>query len=67
MFKHNICGSQPEVPEGMPDSSNPLSPEFFANLRCPPALTITEVVAAEVDLIALAKDLKENAFVGDQG
>ena len=36
MFKHNICGDQPEVPDDMPDSSDPLPPEFFANPRCPP-------------------------------
>ena len=28
-FAHNICGSQPEVPDGMPDMSKPLYPEFF--------------------------------------
>ena len=30
-FAHNICGSQPVVPDGMPDTSKPLSPEFFIN------------------------------------
>ena len=35
MFKHNICGSQPEVLDGMPDSFDPLPPEFFVNPRCP--------------------------------
>ena len=35
MFKHNICGDQLEVPDGMPDSFDPLSPEFFMNPRCP--------------------------------
>ena len=25
-FAHNICGSQPEVPDGMSDTSKPLSP-----------------------------------------
>ena len=34
-FKH-ICGDQPEVPDGMPDSSNPLSPEFFCEPQVPP-------------------------------
>ena len=29
MFKHNICGDQPVVPDGMPDSSDSLPPEFF--------------------------------------
>ena len=24
--KHNICGDQPEVPDGMPESSYPLPP-----------------------------------------
>ena len=35
MFKHNICGDQPEVLNGMPDFFDPLPPEFFANLSCP--------------------------------
>ena len=35
MFKHNICGDKPEVPDGMLDSSNPFLPEFFVNPRCP--------------------------------
>ena len=67
MFKHNVCGSQPEVPDGMPDSSNPLPPEFFANSRCPPAPTVTEAVATEVDLIELAKGPEVSASIGDQG
>ena len=33
-FAHNICGSQPEVSDGMSDTSKPLSPEFFI---CPPS------------------------------
>ena len=32
-FAHNICGSQPVVPDGMPDTSKPLPPEFFINPR----------------------------------
>ena len=31
VFAHNICGSQTEVPDGMPDTSKPLSSEFFSN------------------------------------
>ena len=38
VFKHNICGDQPEVPDGMPDSPDPLPQNFFANPRCPPDL-----------------------------
>ena len=36
VFKHNICGDCPKVLEGMPDSANPLPPEFFVNPGCPP-------------------------------
>ena len=34
-FAHNICGSQPLVPDGIPNMSNSLPPEFFINPRCP--------------------------------
>ena len=34
-FAHNICGSKPMVPDGMSDTSNSLSLEFFINPRCP--------------------------------
>ena len=36
VFTHNICGSKPQIPDGMSDPSVPLTPEFFANPRCPP-------------------------------
>ena len=35
VFKHNICGDQQEVMDGMPASSNPLPLEFFTNPGCP--------------------------------
>ena len=35
-FTHNICGSKPMIPAEMPDTSAPLTPEFFVNPRCPP-------------------------------
>ena len=38
VFMHNICGSRPYIPDGMPDPSVPLTPEFFANPRCPPSV-----------------------------
>ena len=66
MFKHNIYGSHLEVLDDMPDSSNPLPLEFFASPRCPPALTVVEAAAAEVDLIELAKDPEEIASVCNQ-
>ena len=36
VFTHNICGSKPQIPDGIPDPSVSLTPEFFANPRCPP-------------------------------
>ena len=65
MFKHNICGSQLEVPYDMPNSSNPLPPEFFENPWCPSIPAVTKAAATKVDLIKLAKDPKKNAFIGD--
>ena len=34
-FAHNICGSEPLIPVGMPDTLTPPTPEFFMNPRCP--------------------------------
>ena len=36
VFTHNICGSKPQIQDGMPDPSVPLTLDFFANPRCPP-------------------------------
>ena len=36
-FVHNICGSEPLIPTEMPDTSTPLTLEFFMNSRCPPS------------------------------
>ena len=47
-FAHNICGSQPLVQDGMPDTSKPLSPEFFINPRCPPGIVHVEVATIDV-------------------
>ena len=35
VFTHNICRSKPQIPDGMPDPSVPLTQEFLANPRCP--------------------------------
>ena len=34
-FKHSIGDDRPRIPNGMPDSADPLPPKFFANLGCP--------------------------------
>ena len=36
-FTHNICGSKPQIQDGMPNPSVLLTAEFFANPRCPPS------------------------------
>ena len=47
-FAHNICRSQPEVSDGMSDTSKPLPSEFFINPRCPPGAVPAEVASIDV-------------------
>ena len=47
-FAHNICGSLLVVPDGMPDMSKPLSPEFFINPRCPSGVVPAEFATIDV-------------------
>ena len=53
IFTHNICGSKPQIPNGMADPSVPLTPEFFANPRCPPSILST---ASALDLAVGSKE-----------
>ena len=55
-FKNNICGDMPNIPDGMPDSSNPFPLEFFDNLRCPPALAADKAIDVEVSQGGAAGD-----------
>ena len=66
VFKHNICGNHPEVLDGMPDSSNPLPPQFFVNPKCLQAPIATEATTAEVDQSKAAKESKRSASTEDQ-
>ena len=59
MFKHNIYGDQPEVPDGMPDSSDPRPLKFFVNLRCLLAPTTIEAIASEAEQSKMAKKVKD--------
>ena len=52
-FTHNICGSKPQILDGMSDPSVPLTPEFFANLRCPPS---TSSVVPAPDPAAVSRE-----------
>ena len=61
-FVHDIRGSKPTIPAGMPDTSTPLPPEFFVNPRCPsgslsvlPAAELVEITGEDFsvkDLLA---------------
>ena len=66
VFKHNICGDQPKVLDGMPDSFGPLPPEFFANSKCLPALAATKVTATEIDQSEATKEPEKRASAGNQ-
>ena len=45
---HNICGSQPVVPDEMPNKSKPLSPKFFINPQYPPGAVPAEAATIDV-------------------
>ena len=51
-FEHNICGSKPEIPEGMLNPSVPLTMDFFSNPRCPPSASVT---ASALDLVVVSE------------
>ena len=53
VFTHNICGSKPQIPDGMLDPSVSLNPEFFANPRCPPSISSAALV---LDPAAVSKE-----------
>ena len=61
-FEHNICGSQPVVPNCKPNTSNLLPLEFFINPRCPTTPTTFEAATVEVDLRETTKE-PTNIFV----
>ena len=67
VFKHNICGDCPKVSKGMPDSADPLPPEFFVNPGCPPVQVVVKATATEVPLNEAAKEPVEISVVEDHG
>ena len=51
VFAHNIYGSKHGIPNGMPGTSQPLSPEFFVNPLCPPdAIPVGATVAPKAGI-----------------
>ena len=65
-FAHNICGSKPLIPVGMPDMSNPLPPKFFVNPRCPPSAS-SATLAANPLVIGREKSSAESLAVAKDG
>ena len=58
-FMHNICGSKPQILEGMSNPSVPLTAEFFTNPRCPPSAS---TAASTLDPVAVSgEDRSENS------
>ena len=47
-FTHNICGSKPQIPDGMPNPSILLTTKFFANPRCPPGASAAASTLAPI-------------------
>ena len=67
VFKHNIYGDYPKVPQGMPDSTDPLPPKFFVNPSCAPIQAATEATTTEVPLNEATKKLVEIVATEDHG
>ena len=60
-FTYNICGSKPQILDGMPNPSVPLTEEFFANPRCPPGMP---AATPALDPIAVSGEERlENSLV----
>ena len=66
VFKHNICGDQPEILDSILDSFDPLSLEFFVSLKYLPIPKATDDTTVEVHPSEVAKEPEKNASVEDQ-
>ena len=66
VFKHNICRDHSKVPNGMPDSTDPLPPKFFMNPRCPLIQAAAKATTTEAPSSETAKEPKEAATAEDQ-
>ena len=64
-FTHDIRGSKPKIPPGMPDTSTPLTLEFFVNPRCPPGSLFALSTAEPVE--TAEEDLADKGLPGAEG
>ena len=60
-FTHNICGSKPQIQDGMSNPSVPLTTEFFANPRCP--LGASVAASALAPIVVSGEERSENSPV----
>ena len=57
-FAHNICESDPMIPDGMSDTSKSLPPKFFINPRFPPSAALgVHTADPDVDVREAGKSL----------
>ena len=61
-FTHNIRGSKPQILDGMPNPSVPLTVEFFANPHYPPGVLAAASALAPIDVSG--EERSENSPVG---
>ena len=64
-FTHNILGSKPKIPPGIPDTSTPLTSEFFVNPQCPPGSSFALSTAEPVE--TAEEDLADKGLPGAEG
>ena len=57
-FTYNICGSKPQIPDGMSNPSVPPTAEFFANPHCPPGASAAG--SALDPIVVSGEDRSEN-------
>ena len=64
-FTHNIRGSKPQIPDGMPKPSVPLIADFFANPRCPPGALVAASTSAPI-AVSGEKHSKNSPVVAEE-
>ena len=64
-YEHDIRGSKPRIPPGIPDTSTPLTSEFFVNPRCP--LGSSFAVSSTEPIETTEEDLAGKGLSGAEG
>ena len=63
-FAHNIYGSKPKIPDGMPGTSEPLTPEFFVNPRC--LLVVISIGVVVAPKVGVSKGVEHSSIAGER-